>query len=330
MTDPVVEILTPDKPHLSRPSTGLELISGVRAVNCTNTDDVETYVSASLTTATQRAYLCDLAHFEAWGGSLPASPTQVATYLAAHATSLATATLSRRLASISKAHQARDLPNPTRAEVVKATLQGIRRLKGVAQRQAKPLLKEDLFIVLDAMGESIKDVRDRALLLIGFAGGFRRSELVGLNMGDIEAERRGVILHLRRSKTDQLGHGRKIAIPYGRTRHCPVSALEAWLAIVGTEGPLFRPVDRHARIGTSRLSGDAVSMVVRERIVAAGLDPTGYSGHSLRAGLATSAAQAGVPTWKIRQQTGHASDAMLSRYVRDGELFVGNAVSALL
>ena len=180
------------------------------------------------------------------------------------------------------------------------------------------------------MGESIKDVRDRALLLIGFAGGFRRSELVGLNLGDIEAERRGVILHLRRSKTDQLGHGRKIAVPYGRTRHCPVLALEAWVAIVGTEGPLFRSVDRHGRIGRDQLSGNAVSAVIRARLTAAGIDPSGFSGHSLRAGLATSAAQAGVPAWKIRQQTGHASDAMLSRYVRDGELFVGNAVSALL
>ena len=261
---------------------------------------------------------------------MPSTPEQVASYLAAHATSLSTATLARRLASISKAHQARNLPNPTRAEVVKATLQGIRRLKGVAQRQAKPLLKEDLFIVLDAMGESIKDVRDRALLLIGFAGGFRRSELVGLNVGDIETERRGVILHLRRSKTDQLGHGRKIAVPYGRTRHCPILALEAWLMIVGTDGPLFRPVDRHGRVGQDQLSGNAVSGIVQSRLAAAGIDPTGYSGHSLRAGLATSAAQAGVPTWKIRQQTGHASDAMLSRYVRDGELFVGNAVSALL
>ena len=315
----------------SPPIGGLKSVSTPGAVNCTRPlIEVAAYVAASLTCNTQRAYLSDLAHFEGWGATVPSTPEQVASYLAAHATSLSTATLARRLASISKAHQARGLPNPVRAELVKATLQGIRRLKGVAQRQAKPLLKEDLFVVLEALGADVRGIRDRALLLIGFAGGFRRSELVGLNVGDIEAERRGVILHLRRSKTDQLGHGRKIAVPYGRTRHCPVSALEAWLTIVGTEGPLFRPVDRHGRVGQDQLSGDAVSMVVRERIVAAGLDPTGYSGHSLRAGLATSAAQAGVPSWKIRQQTGHASDAMLSRYVRDGELFIGNAVSALL
>ena len=319
------------KDAFSPPIGGITSVGTLGAVNCTRTlVEVAAYVAASLTSNTQRAYLSDLAHFDAWGATVPSTPEQVASYLAAHATSLSTATLARRLAAISKAHQARGLPNPVRGELVKATLQGIRRLKGVAQRQAKPLLKEDLFVILDALGADVRGIRDRALLLIGFAGGFRRSELVGLNLGDIEAERRGVILHLRRSKTDQLGHGRKIAVPYGRTRHCPILALEAWLTNVGTDGPLFRPVDRHGRVGQDQLSGNAVSSIVRGRLTAAGIDPTGYSGHSLRAGLATSAAQAGVPTWKIRQQTGHASDAMLSRYVRDGELFVGNAVSALL
>jgi hypothetical protein len=120
-------------------------------------------------------------------------------------------------------------------------------------------------------------------------------------------------------------------IPYGRTRHCPVAALEAWLALSAvTSGPLFRHVNRHGRIHPERLSGEAVSIVIRERLASAGIDPTGFSGHSLRAGFATSAAQAGVSTTKIRAQTGHASDAMLAHYIRDGELFIGNAVGALL
>jgi integrase len=136
---------------------------------------------------------------------------------------------------------------------------------------------------------------------------------------------------LRRSKTDQNGAGRKIGIPHGRGRWCPVAALEEWFAASGIgEGALFRPVDRYHRIAAKRLSGEAVCSVVRERVQAAGIDPGNYSGHSLRAGLATSAAQAGVSSWKIRQQTGHASDAMLSRYIRDGELFIGNAAGALL
>jgi len=140
-----------------------------------------------------------------------------------------------------------------------------------------------------------------------------------------------VVVNLRRSKTDQEGAGRKIGIPNGRTRHCPVAALNAWFEISKSEdGPVFRPVDRHGHIHIERLSGEAVSLVVKERVLAAGIDPSGYSGHSLRAGFATSAAQAGVSALKIRAQTGHASDAMLARYVRDGELFVGNAAEALI
>jgi integrase len=254
-----------------------------------------------------------------------------AAYLAAHAETLSVATLVRRLSSISKAHAARGLKNPVRAELVRATLRGIRRRRGTAQREAKPLLKDDLFAVLDAMGGKPKDARDRALLLIGFAGGFRRSELVGLNAADIERVRQGIVIHLRRSKTDQTGAGRKIGIPLGRSRWCPVAALEAWLLRSGiTEGAVFRPIDRHGRIPDVRLSGEAVSLVVRGRVAAAGLDPAPYTAHSLRAGLATSASQVGVSSWKIRQQTGHVSDAMLSRYIRGGELFVDNAAGALL
>lgn len=232
---------------------------------------------------------------------------------------------------ISKAHDARGLPNPIRSPLLRATLRGIKRTYGCAQRQAKPLCRDDLLQVLDATGDSKKDLRDRALLLLGFAGALRRSELVALNVEDLEHVRQGVILHLRHSKTDQEGEGQKIGIPHGRGRWCPVAALHDWLqaAAIAT-GPVFRPLDRAGRVGEARLSGDAVALIVRERVEAAGLDPSGYSGHSLRAGLATSASQVGVPTWKIRAQTRHASDAMLARYVRDGELFTGNAAGALL
>jgi integrase len=214
---------------------------------------------------------------------------------------------------------------------VKATLRGLKRIKGTAQRQATPLIKEDLFVVLEAMGSRLKDVRDRALLLLGFAGGFRRSELIGLDCNDVVLVRQGLEVILRRSKTDQNGAGRKIGIPHGRGRWCPVVALEQWrLASDLTEGAMFRPIDRHQRVESKRLSAEAVCLVVRERVQAAGIDPANYSGHSLRAGLATSAAQAGVSSWKIRQQTGHASDTMLARYIRDGELFTENAAGALL
>jgi integrase len=292
---------------------------------------VADYIRESLAENTRVAYLNDLAHFESWGGQIPASPETIAEYLVAHADVLSVATLNRRLAALSKVHRSRGLSNPTSVELVKATVRGLKRIKGTAQRQATPLVKEDLFLVLEAMGSRLKDVRDRALLLLGFAGGFRRSELVGLSWEDVVLVCQGLEVTLRRSKTHQNGAGRKIGIPHGRGRWCPVAALQQWQAASSnTEGPVFSPVDRHGRVGPSRLSGEGVCMIVRERVQAVGINPLGYSGHSLRAGLATSAAQAGVSSWKIRQQTGHSSDAMLARYIRDGQLFRGNAAAALL
>jgi integrase len=328
--------LTRDNTHLSRPTSVLvpaPFTNLQTSSNLISVGSVADFVRDSIAANTKRAYMCDLAHFERWGGSIPGSADTVASYLAAHADALSVATLVRRLASISKAHEARALPNPTRSELVRATMRGIKRTRSCAQHEARPLLKDDLLLVLDAMGMGIglKAMRDRALLLIGFAGALRRSELVGLDVGDIEHVRQGIVLHLRHSKTDQEGHGQKIGIPHGRTRWCPVTVLNAWVTASGiTEGALFRPVDRHGRIQTMRLSGEAIALVVRERVAAAAFDPALYSGHSLRAGLATSAAQAGVPTWRIRAQTRHASDTMLARYIRTGELFVDNAAGALL
>jgi integrase len=301
------------------------------AINCTNEDCVRDLIEHSVSDNTRIAYASDMKHFITWGGALPASPAMIASYIAAQAQMFAVATITRRVATLSKAHQAMGEANPCQSALVKATLRGLRRKQGTAQKQAKPLLKDELFAILDSMGDSLKDVRDRALLLLGFAGGFRRSELVGLDVADIEIVRQGIIITLRHSKTDQEGIGRKIGIPHGRTQHCPVAAVATWLERSKvTQGAVFCPVTRYGHLQPVRLSGDAVSEVIRERLAAIGINPEGYSGHSLRAGFATSAAQAGVSTLKIRAQTGHASDAMLSRYIRDGELFIGNAASALL
>jgi integrase len=328
-----MSVLTSDNPHLSRVKTVEKTDARPSAIVCTEeaAETIADLVRESLAPNTRAAYLADLAHFENWGGRIPAEPETVAAYLATHADTLSIATLNRRLAALAKVHRSHGVANPTSSALVKSVLRGLKRVKGMAQRQAKPLLKEDLMLALDATGEGLRDLRDRALLLIGFAGGFRRSELVGLTCGDVERVRQGVILTLRRSKTDQTGEGRKIGIPLARGHWCPVGALEQWQAGSGiVEGALFRPIDRHGRIGLKPLSGGAVCLIVKERVYAVGIDPSGYSGHSLRAGLATSAAQAGVPSWKIRQQTGHMSDVMLARYIRDGELFVDNAAGALL
>jgi integrase len=237
-------------------------------------DAVRAYVEAGIAPATRRAYKADLEHFRAWGGDIPTTDVQLAAYLADQAATLKVATLTRRLAAISIAHKAQRLPSPVSSPLVRATMRGVRREHGTAQRQAAPLLREDLFLVLGAMGDRLKDFRDRALLLVGFAGGLRRSELAAISLTDFERVREGIILTIRRSKTDQDGMGRRIGIPFGRTIHCPVRALENWLSAAQVEdGPVFRPVDRHGRVSASRLSGEAVSLIVRDRMVAAGVRP---------------------------------------------------------
>lgn len=324
--------LTRYNPLLCGATKALSVIRDSGAINCTSDlfGCAEKYIRASVSENTRAAYVSDLKRFEEWGGQIPASPETVSSYLASQADVLSVATLVRRLAAIAKAHRSRGLIPPTTSELVKATMRGVRKVKGSAQLEAKPLVKAELILVLEAMGTSLKHSRDRALLLLGFAGGFRRSELVSLDVRDIESVRQGLIVHLRRSKVDQSGFGRKIGIPLGRTKICPVAALTDWLVRSEiSEGALFRPINRHGQIIPQRLSGEAVSSVVKESVTSAGINPVGYSGHSLRAGLATSAAQAGVSAWKIRQQTGHASDAMLGRYIRDSELFSNNAAGTL-
>lgn len=304
-----------------------------RAIPATTSvsDGVRELLSQSLSPATRRAYRSDMAHYEAWGGAIPSTPETIAEYLAGLAETHTVATITRRLASLAKAHRATGADDPTKAEIVKSTMRGIRRMIGTAQREAKPILKEDLFQMLARIDDDPKGKRDKALLLLGFAGAFRRSELVSLDVADIEHVRQGIVFTLRRSKTDQTGVGRKIGIPYGRTRWCPVTHLSDWLDHAGVEtGPIFRSVNRHGHVADQRLSGEAVSIIVKDRAGAAGFNPNTYSGHSLRAGLTTSAVIAGVSTLSIRRTTGHTSDAMLARYVRVGDMFTDNAAAAVL
>lgn len=321
--------LTPDNTLLSEPKMTTDM-TRYRA-DALLPERAREYVREAVSESTRRAYGSDLDHFAAWGGSIPAPPETVAAYLSDHAEALSVATLKRRLAAISVAHEARGGPSPTLTKLVKAVLRGIQRAHGAPQRQAKPLLVEDLLRIMTVLRDRPRDIRDKALLLMGFAGGFRRSELVALDRADIEIVRQGMIVTVRRSKTDQTRQGRQIGIPLARGRHCPVSAYDAWIEATDINyGPVFRPINRHEHIGKDRLSTRSVSAIIKERTHAIGLDAVNYSGHSLRAGLATSAAIAGVSSLAIRQQTGHTSDAMLARYIRPGELFINNAAGSLL
>ncbi len=324
---------TSDNPLLSEPKNGAEpaLIERHGPEAHSSSGRVLGYVRAAVSHNTRRAYQSDLRHFLDWGGSMPATDAAVAEYLADHAGSLSVATLARRLAAICKAHTTHGLSSPTSSELVRMTMRGIRRGHGRPQRQVAAAVKEDILAMVAGLGEGLKDRRDRALILIGFAGAFRRSELVAVNCTDIGHVPQGIVLTIARGKTDQEGRGRRVGIPYARGLVCPVKALDAWLSASGIgDGPVFRSVRRQGGVGPNALSPEAVALIVKQRAAAAGLDPGRYSGHSLRAGLATSAARAGVPVWKIRDQTGHASDAMLGRYVREGELFLGNAAGAIL
>ena len=173
--------------------------------------------------------------------------------------------------------------------------------------------------------------RDRALVLLGFAGAFRRSELVALDVDDCGFEKNGLTVTLRRPKTDQDGVGRKIGIPYGSNPEtCPVPTIQAWIDTVGiSAGPLFRSINRHGRIQAGRLSPVDVTRIVKKLATRAGLDPAKYADHSLRAGHATSAAIAGASERSIMNQTGHRSVQMVRRYIRDGSLFRENSVGNL-
>ncbi len=281
---------------------------------------------------TRRAYQSDLRAFRKWGGDVPTTPHELACYIAEEGERLHPSTIQRRLAALSAAHRLKGgSGHPTHHPLVKAALRGLQRVSGVAQDQAAPLMVEDLWSILDKTGDNIRDQRDRALLLIGFAGGLRRSELVGLDLADLEFVREGLIITLRRSKTDQEGRGRRIGIPHARGRWCPVREVQAWIeAAEIEEGSLFRSLRKGGVVSPDRLSGEAVSMLIKRHVRRIGFDPMKFSGHSLRAGFVTSAARAGIATHLIRQQTGHASDSTMSRYIREGSLFRGNAAGQLL
>tara|TARA_R110002020_G_scaffold112746_19_gene259384 strand:+ start:9830 stop:10402 length:573 start_codon:yes stop_codon:yes gene_type:complete len=190
-------------------------------------------------------------------------------------------------------------------------------------------MKQDLIKIISLVGGT-KGPRDRALLLVGFAGAFRRSELVGLNVEDFTFSSEGLLIQLRRCKTDQVGEGRSIAIPFGRTGTCAVIAMRAWLLHSNVEtGAAFRSIGKSGRVGGG-LSAQSVGAILKAYASRAGISPELIAGHSLRAGFVTSAAQAGAAVNQIQQQTGHKSLAMLARYIRDGRLFQDNACALLL
>lgn len=279
---------------------------------------------------TLRTYRAGWRHFEEWcqthgADSLPARPEAVALYLADAAESFAVATLQSRLSAINRVHKEAGHDAPGMHATVRRVWRGIRRSKGAAPKQATPITAVELRKMLDSLPEGPGGLRDRALLLLAFCGAFRRSEVVSLDMEDIRHEREGLRVRLRRSKTDQEGESMEKGISYQSDPDvCPVRALVSWVeAAQLTKGPIFRSVSRHGHVG-QRLSGRAVDLIVKRAIAGAGLDPSRFSAHSLRAGLATQAAADGCPERLIAKQGGWQSLSTLRRYIRHGSLFREN------
>ena len=299
----------------------------------------KTFVAAAKAPATLKAYRNDWRDFESWCRahqlpSLPSTPETVALYIADRASTLASGTITRRLTSINKAHQAAGFTNSpatTRHFVVGETLKGIRRTIGTAQHGKDPLLSADIRRIVAARREDLIGLRDSAIVLVGFAGGFRRSELALINICDFKFSADGVVVSVRKSKTDQEGAGREVGLPFGTSQDtCPIRALRQWLDRAGiTEGPVFRSVGRYGHVSRRGLHKDSIGKLLKRAARRAGLKVDELGGHSLRAGCVTQAAMNGVREFVIMKQTGHKTVATLRRYIRSSEIFRENAAAGL-
>lgn len=296
---------------------------------------VEDFAEASRSEGTRRAYSASLRAFATWCNeqgcsSLPAAPEMVARYF----TSMAIA--GKKLATIHRAKAATDVAHklsgynpPCRDVRVRAVLSGIARRMGGTPEQKEPLVTDDLRRLLQHVGPGLTGLRDRAILLLGFASAMRRSELVALTVADVEFTAEGLLVKVRRSKTDQQGRGTVVGVPHGASPEtCPVRALKAWLEAAGIEaGPVFRGVSRHGHVAKKALTPSVIARVVKAYVEAAGLDPDLFGAHSLRAGFITAAAMSGVEERDIQRQSRHKSVTVLRGYVRQASVINHNAAA---
>jgi site-specific recombinase XerD len=293
--------------------------------------------------ATRRAYESDFAHFADWCSTmglspLPATPEAVYLYLSAlvaddNAAGYAVTTLDRRLAAITYIHETRGNPaSPAKHVRVRELMAGIRRTYGRPQDKRDPLTTAQLEAIVGQLDVGTnRGLRDRALLLFGYAGAFRRSELAPLRVDQLRRRGDGYVVSLVRSKDDQEGHGREVGIPaFPRSPLCPVAALDVWLTKAGiTTGPVFRKITRYDTVTARALAPATVAMIVKRSADAAGIPPNHLAGHSLRAGHATTAAENGAPDRVIMRQTGHRSVETLEGYIRSGNVLRENSARYL-
>lgn len=296
-------------------------------------DALARYARASRADSTWEKYGRDWRAFESWCAregrvALPASPETIAEYVVDLVTSRTPPRsiryVRRHVAAIGLAHATAGFdPPPTRHQMLREVLKGLARTHGRPAAKRKALSGEDLARLIErTSGGTLAGKRDRALLAIGYFAARRRSEIVGLDREHIEEVAEGLNILIVRSKTDPEGEGMVVGVKRRRGITDPVSLYRSWLAASGiTEGPLFRPIDRHGNMAGTRLTDHAVALIVKRACERAGIDPAVFSGHSLRRGFATSAARGGADGLLIRKQTRHKSDAMVAEYVEEGQRF---------
>jgi site-specific recombinase XerD len=290
---------------------------------------------------TVRAYKSDFNDFGifcAQNGfkSLPSDPKIVSLYLTHLSTKDAKmSTLKRRLVSIGVIHKLKGYYLDTKHPAIIENIMGIKRRKGSIQKAKKPILINSLKLIINAIDEKnnqeIKKFRDRSIILIGFSGGFRRNEIVSLDYDDLDFVPEGVKINIKRSKTDQFGEGFTKALPYfDSSQYCPVISLKNWLDISKiTSGPIFRRFLKGSKLSENRLTDQTVAILIKEYLNLAGINSKNYSGHSLRSGFATSAAESGVEERNIMAMTGHKSTEMVRRYIKEANLFKNNALNKI-
>ena len=268
--------------------------------------------------------------------SLPSEPKIVSLYLTYLSTKDAKmSTLKRRLVSIGVIHRLKGHYLDTKHPSIIENIMGIKRRKGSIQKGKKPLLinhlKQLINVIDEQKNEDIKKLRDRSIILIGFSGGFRRNEIVSLDYDDLDFVEEGLKIQIRRSKTDQFGEGSVKALPYfDSSKYCPVISLKNWIEISKIEsGPLFRRFVKGSKLSENRLTDQTVALLIKEYLKIAGIDNKNYSGHSLRSGFATSAAESGAEERSIMAMTGHKSTEMVRRYIKEANLFKNNALNKI-
>ena len=290
---------------------------------------------------TVRAYKSDFIDFGlfcAQNGfkSLPSEPKIVSLYLTQLSTkNVKISTIKRRLVSIGVIHRLKGHYLDTKHPLIIENLMGIKRRKGSYQNGKKPLLINNLKKIINIIDqqkkEKIKIFRDRTIILIGFSGGFRRNEIVSLDFNDLDFVREGLKINIKSSKTDQFGVGSTKGIPYFENlQYCPVLSVQKWIEISNiNSGALFRRFTKGSNLSEKRLTDQTVALLIKKYLDLAGIDSTNYSGHSLRSGFATSAAEAGAEERTIMAMTGHKSAEMVRRYIKDANLFKNNALNKI-